>query len=260
MTDPAPPVMDAAGSAAQEDIAALLANLKDQGGPQFDGPGWHYLDVLSRRASHHQGSARGLLKAKLAQAAAAFAQRFAQARADAQEVLDGACLRYPHAATQLRGLYASSDYKGLRHLVASLGVREQGLALAGLVSQLEPALIMTAGQGPTTRISTRGTASLPPVELKTVRDARATWARLSVDRQLSMAMQQAPKNAGPINSHMLVLRALAMMQSISPDYMNRMVSYVDTLLALDPGEIEVPVKRKRAAPAKAGKPARAAKK
>jgi hypothetical protein len=35
-------------------------------------------------------------------------------------------------------------------------------------------------------------------------------------------------NAGPINSHMLVLRSLAMMQAISPDYLSRMISYVDT--------------------------------
>jgi hypothetical protein len=59
---------------------------------------------------------------------------------------------------------------------------------------------------------------------------------------------------------MLVLRSLAMMQDISPDYLNRMVSYADTLLALDPGEKEVPVKRKKAPPAKAARPTKAMKK
>ena len=83
---------------------------------------------------------------------------------------------------------------------------------------------------------------------------------MSVDRQVSLAMKQAPQNAGPINSHMLVLRSLEMMQAISPDYMSRMVSYVDTLLSLNPGEVIVPLKRKKAPPAKAAKPTKALKK
>jgi len=45
-----------------------------------------------------------------------------------------------------------------------------------------------------------------------------------------------------------------LMQELSPDYLSRMVSYVDTLLFLDPGEKEIPVKRKKAPPAKAAKP------
>jgi hypothetical protein len=46
-------------------------------------------------------------------------------------------------------------------------------------------------------------------------------------------MGQAPKNAGPINSHMLVLRALTLMREASPDYLNRFICYADTLLCLD---------------------------
>jgi hypothetical protein len=51
---------------------------------------------------------------------------------------------------------------------------------------------------------------------------------------VAQALDQAPKNAGPINSHMLVLRSLALMRDIAPDYLNRFMSYVDTLLCLDP--------------------------
>jgi hypothetical protein len=103
-------------------------------------------------------------------------------------------------------------------------------------------------------------AGSPSRELKTVRESRATWARMSVDRQLSQAKKQGPENAGPINSHMLVLRSLAMMQEISPDYLSRIVSYVDTLLSLDPGEKDVPVKRKKALSAKVARPTKAIRK
>lgn len=47
---------------------------------------------------------------------------------------------------------------------------------------------------------------------------------------------------------------------ISPDYLNRMVFYADTLLFLDPGETVAPVKRKKAPSAKAAKPTRTIKK
>ena len=62
---------------------------------------------------------------------------------------------------------------------------------------------------------------------------RNAWSRISTGKQVTQALDQAPKNAGPINSHMLVLRSLALMRDVSPAYLNRFVSYVDTLLSLD---------------------------
>lgn len=87
-------------------------------------------------------------------------------------------------------------------------------------------------------------------ELKSVHYFRNTWSRLSAEKQVTQALGQAPKNAGPINSHVVALRSLALMRDISPDYLNRFMSYVDTLLCLDQGD-------KGALPA--AKPPRAAK-
>lgn len=231
---------------------ALLASLRDEGGDRFDAAGWHYLETLARRAAENGGSVRRMLEAKFERAVAAFAERFTQARSAAAEVLAVTCEKHPQATAELQRLFAGGDFKGLQHLRATLEAREQCAALAELVSQLEPALTGAPGHAPAQHATARATAVVTPtLELKTVRESRATWARLSVDKQLALAMKQAPKNAGPINSHMLVLRSLAMMQEISPDYLSRVVSYVDTLLALDPGEKEVPVKRKKALPAKA---------
>jgi len=67
---------------------------------------------------------------------------------------------------------------------------------------------------------------------------RATWARLGVERKLSRALAQAPENAGPLNSHFLVLQAVKQMRAISPGYLEHFLSWVDTLLWLeqaDPG-------------------------
>ncbi|MBC7684227.1 MAG: DUF2894 domain-containing protein [Bdellovibrionales bacterium] len=261
MGDAAIPVLASPHTVPLSGIDALVASMKNEGGERFDAAGWHYLDTLAQRAAAHQGSVRRVLEAKLERALAAFAERFALARSAAAELLATTGTKHPQAAPELQRLFADGDFKGLRHLSATLEARVQCAALSELVSQLEPALTGTPGHPPAHyAISHTTTTGSPTLELKIVRESRATWARMSVDKQLALAMKQAPKNAGPINSHMLVLRSLAMMQEISPDYLSCMVSYVDTLLTLDPGEKDVPVKRKKAPPAKAAKPTKTARK
>jgi hypothetical protein len=79
---------------------------------------------------------------------------------------------------------------------------------------------------------------------------RKTLSQLSVQKQVSHAIAQAPHNAGPINSHMLVLRSLGLMRQRSPDYLNRFMGYVDTLLCLKAAGKAKPVKPNTAASAK----------
>ena len=71
--------------------------------------------------------------------------------------------------------------------------------------------------------------------------------KISVQKQVTQAMAQAPQNAGPINSHMLVLRSLGLMRDISPDYLNRFMAHVDTLLCLEEAG-KVKLTPKKAAP------------
>ena len=263
------PGLESRDTAPLSGIESLLASVKDAGGERFDAAGWHYLNTLARRAAAHEGSVRHMLEARLERALTAFAERFAQARSAAAELLAATATKHPQAAAELQRLFAGGDYKGLRYLRATLAARAQCAPLTQLVSQLESVVpgapghssVQLATQHATSHTTAHTTAPVSPtLELKTVRESRATWARMSVDKQLALAMKQAPVNAGPINSHMLVLRSLAMMQAISPAYLSHMVSYVDTLLSLDPGEVIAPIKRKKAQPAKAAKPARTTKK
>jgi hypothetical protein len=254
-------VLDSGHTVPGSGIDALVASLRDEGGERFDAAGWHYLDTLARRAAAHEGSVRRMLEAKRERALAAFAGRFAQARSAAVELLAGAGTQHPQAAAELLRLFAEGDFKGLRYLSATLEARVQCAVLSGLVSRLEPGLAGGSVNSPAQHAVSRTTANGDPnVELKTVRESRATWARMSVDKQLALAMKRGPENAGPINSHNLVLRSLAMMQGISPGYLSRMVSYVDTLLSLDPGEKEAVVKRKKATASKGVKVTRTVKK
>jgi len=86
-----------------------------------------------------------------------------------------------------------------------------------------------------------------------VQQFRQTLSKLSVQKQVSHAIAQAPQNAGPINSHMLVLRSLGLMRELSPDYLNRFMAYVDTLLCLEEAGKAKPLAKKSALIAKSKK-------
>ena len=69
-----------------------------------------------------------------------------------------------------------------------------------------------------------------------VRQLRQQLRKISVQKQVRQAIAQAPQNAGPINSQMLVLRALGLMRSLSPAYLDRFMTHLDTLLCLEEAE------------------------
>lgn len=213
------------------DVHALIAALRTAGADRFDPMGLHYIDVLAKRGMAHQGRARRMLDARLAQALAAFKQRFEQAQCDAKETVAQTVLQFPHAADDLQRFFVAGEFKGLRRFVATLTTSGQHASLGALVRQLEQHSPDNAD------VRVEGDAG-SPFELKTIRRFRNTWSKLSVDRQVAQSLEHTPKNAGPLNSHMLVLRSLELMRDISPDYLNRFMSYADTLLRLDQCEKE----------------------
>jgi len=188
--------------------------LRQDGADRFDPVRFHYIEVLAQRASTHQGRVRHILDGKLAQAVLALRQRVEQAQSDAQ-------------TSSAAGSDPAAPPETLGDLVRSM-----------------------AQQTPEKVDHPQNTAMAPRAELKSVRYFRNTWSRLSAEKQVVQALGLAPKNAGPINSHVVALRSLALMRDISPDYLNRFMSYVDTLMCLDQGD---------KAPLPAAKPPRAAK-
>lgn len=234
MTD-APP---AAPADVSVEIDSMTSALRTAGADRFDAVRWHYIEVLAKRAASHQGSVRRLLDTRLAQVLAEFKGRFEFAQAAARETLFHGIQRYPHDASTLQQLFDTGDFKQMQRRITAWESREQCASLGELVRQLEQHATEHADTRPEQNAGAR-------TELKAVRKFRRTWAKLSVDKQVTKAFEQAPKNAGPINSHMLVLRSLALMREISPDYLNRFMSYTDTLLCLEQGEQEKPVSPKK---------------
>jgi hypothetical protein len=192
-----------------DDFSQQITSLRQSGADQLDPIRLHHLEVLARRASAQQGPVRQLLDAKLALAIAEFSVRMAQARLDA-----------PTAAAP-----------AVVPTVGACPVLPQRTPLARLAADLAQQTSARSAVGEVDSASTTGPGLRP--ELAATRYFRNTWSRLSIDKRVTQAIAQAPKNAGPINSHQLVLRSLALMRELSPDYLNRFTAYADALLCLD---------------------------
>jgi len=52
------------------------------------------------------------------------------------------------------------------------------------------------------------------------------------DNQLRESLEQMPEDAGPLNSDMLVHRALQLMQATAPGYLQQFIAYADALSSL----------------------------
>lgn len=174
----------------------LMQSLRDAGAAGVDAVGWHYIEVLAKRTQSQSGPAQALLRDKLLQALQAFEVRLTEHQAVATSDPAPAAVPSPMAAL-----------------------------LQDMAPPLQDAPVRAA-------IDPFGAHRESP----RVRQFRKQLRQISVQKRVSKAIARAPQNAGPINSHMLVLRALGLMRDISPDYLNRFMTHVDTLLCLQESE------------------------
>ncbi|AXV79745.1 MULTISPECIES: DUF2894 domain-containing protein [Ralstonia solanacearum species complex] len=188
--------MDSAGSHAR----AMLDAWRARGADRLDPVRFHCIEALDRRAAGHSGEVRRILDARLSD-----------------------LLRdYAH-------LERTACNAGETDRTASPGKPARG-ALADLVDYIAghaPA----KGNGPDAgHVAGHIAGSIHAYpELKTLDYFRETWSTVSTERQLRQALDQVPKNAGPLNSSSLVHRSLLLMQALSPAYLRQFLSYVDAL-------------------------------
>ena len=66
-------------------------------------------------------------------------------------------------------------------------------------------------------------------ELASARRFREAWDAHRALEKLDLALAQRPAQAGPLNSHALVLQSLELMRAASPRYLRQFVLHVETL-------------------------------
>lgn len=154
----------------------------------------------------------------------ALARRIAQAPAAVAPVLGA---RWQSACDALQ---ARCRPPTLPAAAGSAAPPAAGLArLAALNAQLRAA----AGSTAAAAAAPDGLPPDDPTELRSLRAFRETWSRIAALDRVDAAVTRGPENAGPLNSHALVLRSLALMRRLSPDYLRRYLSHMESLMVLE---------------------------
>jgi hypothetical protein len=237
---------------AEQPLLPWHVSLRNEGAHHLDPARFHYLEVLSQRMDTAPAAVRRILEGKLNAALADYGERFRLAQKAASDELARLSARHPDLARQLHRLFAAGDYAGMRRLGAQTAFNKPDAPLAQLNQYIQDAKRDSTAHHPgsdpgSSLVSDRAASS----EMASVRRFRQTWARMAAENQVDQAVVRGPVNAGPLNSHMLVLRSLALMRKLSPHYLQRFLSHADTLLWLEQAsQRPTPVKAK---PARAGR-------
>ncbi|MCC4620113.1 DUF2894 domain-containing protein [Xanthomonas cassavae CFBP 4642] len=93
-----------------------------------------------------------------------------------------------------------------------------------------------AGHAALMEVDSRKTAAADALqfpELPALEDFRRTWTTVRTASQVRQSLQDAPKDAGPLNSSVLVHRCISLMRERSPGYLQHFLGYVDALSWLE---------------------------
>lgn len=204
---------------------AALADLRHAGAHLLDPVRFHYLEALAARVQTAAPGVQSALATRLGAALADYQQRATQARQARQGAVDAQAAQQTQRKLDRRRLAAAG---GAGMPVASAQPPES--PLAELTRYIERVRQWPADD-PLEHTAQPHQNALP--ELNSVRRFRETWSRICAEDQVDLAVERGPENAGPLNSHMLVLRSLALMRELSPHYLRRFMAHADALLWIE---------------------------
>lgn len=178
---------------------AALAQLqawRESHADRVDPARFELIASLAQRAQRYTGSARTQLDARLAQLIAAYAQ-LASVQAPKRVAADA-------AESPLQSLLLQLTADPLQY-------------------QLPLATSNTAAGG-TDSTDSNEAALMPALD-----EFQQLWSRIRIDSLLRQCLDSLPEDAGPLHSSVLTYRAMALMQEISPEYLQHFIAYVDVL-------------------------------
>lgn len=158
-----------------------------------------------------------------------------------------ALARYQNAGQPVMAANSgSSSAENLSSLLERLNRDERGTAaqlpLDELMKRMEqhltplpapPPLPANTGSARKSRRKKNGPPPLPGPELQASRQARKSMALDKARKLVDEMNSRQPENPGPLNPQMLATRAITLMRDLSPAYLNRFLTLMDTLFWLE---------------------------
>jgi hypothetical protein len=241
-----------------------IAALEAKGIHRYDPVRFCYIQSMARRALGKSGSIYTVIERKTIAALAGYQANFDSARLAAEEMVNHVCTVFPDAEINIRGLFENNEFKKVHRLgrkldrchhqtdlsvlkdlivrftpdfegnnnqpdqssIDDLLRKQERDVLADVVASVGNS---PAEEGPAQRAMRTETGKKENRSLQRFKD---TIVKLHSDRLVTRAIQDLPENSGPHNSQMLATTSLSALRQISPNYLNRFVSHIDTLIWL----------------------------
>jgi hypothetical protein len=216
-------------------VQAALGQLerwRAQGADRIDPVRFALLDALAARTQAQTGATRALLEARLAALLAEYRIRVEQARARKRRTSRQAISVVSPLAELLDALHAGAqqrfDARDEAH-AAPAPLAPSGPTSAQDHHRRQPG--QSQRHAHTAREATgamRPAAASYP-QLPALDEFQRLWEEVRTARQLRQSLEPAPEDSGPLNSHLLVHRALTLMHDTAPGYLQHFLGYVDAL-------------------------------
>ncbi len=233
-------------------VEQRLTLLMESGANCFDPVRFSYIESLARRSVGKSVAVCRLIEVKIIKALADYQNLFDRACADAENIVIRVSSEYPDSADKISELYKGCDFNGVQRLAGKLD-RDNGrrifsalmemlvqngittsendaqLSFNDLMRMQEDEAVKSFANFPTSEGQEK---SEDRWELRVLRHFKELRAKRYSDKLVTSAIKERPEDPGPLNTQMLATHTLSVMRNLSPAYLNRFVSYIDTLLWL----------------------------
>ena len=239
-------------------LEAALAQVKSmvqQGMEQFDPTRLCFIESMVLRSvkpADCKAAANLSLEKRIFTELEQYRQDFNIAKKQAALALEKAEEEFPNSSDAMRQLFSDNDFKAVMRRAQALESGKQAaqknqVALSELIDSLltksESSIDSTPDnfeeqlalqESEVAHLVRPSTPSYEKAgELKSIRSFRQSWTKENSEKVVDHSIEQCPRDAGPLNQENLAIRTLSILREMSPEYMSRFVTYVDTLLWLE---------------------------
>jgi len=233
-------------------ITNALAALHAQGAERFDPVRYCYFQAMLRRASQQREAVAKLINEKVVKGISEYIADFERVKKIASITVERVSALHPEHGDEIKQYLSKADFKSIEQLANRLAATKHAEIFAALVERIQKNKL---GQVDAEKefsfddllrklesqvlhsyssLSVGSAKSRREVgELKSFRTFRDALIKQNAEKIMQEAINSAPENAGPLNSEMLTIRSLIAMRDLSPEYTNRIICYIDTLLWLE---------------------------
>jgi len=242
-------------------LSERLQTLAESGAGNFSPQRFYHLQLMAEKAQAANARVSLIVGNNALASLALYADDFNRAKIQAVAAVEKLASDYPDAAEQLRALLDDGRLNEIEQLKLRLSARQSSpfLALSERLNQQQIALqrvetpqsftdVIAAQQKKVLEqfdvvADTEEIGNDAPV-LKAFLGFKKFKEKYDTDKLVEQLINERPANMGPLNPHSLLVKSIESMRDLSPHYVSRFITYIDTLLRLEDAG-KKPAKRRR---------------